>query len=41
MPGPICPECQQEKHENCDSTAWDWETDSPVPCDCWKRNHET
>src|SRR5262245_56571163 len=34
-----CPECRVGKHGNCDGTAWDFATDKPVPCVCWKRGH--
>lgn len=37
---PVCPECRAGKHLNCDTTAWDNDLDAPVPCECWKWNHE-
>lgn len=30
----ICPECNAGKHQNCDGTAWDAETDMPGACGC-------
>lgn len=30
----VCPECQQGKHGNCDTTAWDHITDTPTACSC-------
>ena len=35
-----CPECTQGKHVNCDGAAWDDETDTPCPCECWANDHE-
>lgn len=32
--GPICPECAQGKHKNCDGTAYDMESDEVVICQC-------
>jgi hypothetical protein len=32
--GHICPECWAGKHRNCDTTAWCWTEDKPVPCVC-------
>lgn len=29
-----CPECQQEKHPNCDGTAWDTKADTRCVCAC-------
>lgn len=34
MSKPICPECRDGKHQNCDGTALDLETDLIVPCGC-------
>jgi hypothetical protein len=36
----ICPECRVGKHGNCDTGAWDFDTDMPTRCDCWANNHE-
>lgn len=37
---PVCPECKQGKHGNCDGTAWsDW-TDTPTYCRCSADGHE-
>lgn len=33
-PAPICPECQQGKHQNCSGQAWDNAADEPVDCGC-------
>lgn len=33
-PKPVCPECKAGKHRNCDTTAWDFETDEPTACRC-------
>lgn len=30
----ICPECRQEKHNNCDGTAFDEGNDDFVQCEC-------
>ncbi len=30
----VCPECAAGKCHNCDSTAWDFETDEPCACSC-------
>jgi phage recombination protein Bet len=38
-PGPLCPECQQGKHQNCEGQAWDTETDEPVGCACTDGSH--
>lgn len=35
-----CPECQQNKHLNCDGTTWNPATDEPDGCPCAKRGHE-
>jgi len=37
--GPICPECRDNKHDNCDSTAWDDDRDRKVRCACYAREH--
>lgn len=34
MTGPVCPECRDGKHANCDGTAWDDHTDQPTHCAC-------
>jgi len=34
-----CPECAQNKCRNCDSTAWDFDTDLPAACTCWADDH--
>lgn len=39
MPEPVCPECTQGKHANCDGTAWDDVNDVPVRCACEISNH--
>jgi hypothetical protein len=31
---PICPECEQGKHPNCNGEAWDSVTDSITDCKC-------
>lgn len=31
---PICPECTQGKHHNCDGTAWDHDRDELAACRC-------
>lgn len=31
---PICPECRDGKHKNCDGTAWDFVADELVDCGC-------
>jgi hypothetical protein len=36
--GETCPECQQGKHSNCDSTGWKFDTDEPGVCGCWWLN---
>lgn len=36
---PSCPECQQGKHDNCDTTSWNVVTDEPQPCPCWESGH--
>lgn len=28
------PECKQDKHSNCDGTAWDDDTDALATCRC-------
>lgn len=38
--GPVrCPECQAGKCGNCDGSAWDVETDSPVLCPHYEQDH--
>jgi hypothetical protein len=37
---PVCPECQQGKHGNCDASAWSDITDTPTWCRCWANGHE-
>lgn len=32
--GAVCPECEQGKCGNCDTTAWDLELDEPTACTC-------
>lgn len=32
--GPVCPDCRDGKHHNCEHQAWDLERDMPVPCAC-------
>lgn len=32
--GPVCPECAQGKHQNCDGQTYDDETDDVVLCGC-------
>ena len=39
LPGRDCPECEQGKHANCDTTAWDNLTDQPSVCGCFKEGH--
>lgn len=34
-----CPECVAGKHRNCDTTAWDHDTDQPTACACWANDH--
>lgn len=36
---PICPECEQGKHGNCDGTAWDDELDELTTCRCNDHAH--
>lgn len=36
---PVCPECEQGKHSNCDGTAWDNEADAVVACGCAQEGH--
>lgn len=36
----ICPECRDNKHGNCDSTAWHDELDELVTCGCFARDHK-
>ena len=31
---PVCPECRNGKHGNCDGTAWDDHEDAPASCSC-------
>lgn len=31
---PVCPECRDGKHGNCDGTAWDDHEDAPASCSC-------
>lgn len=31
---PVCPECRNGKHVNCDGTAWDESKDAMGPCHC-------
>jgi hypothetical protein len=37
---PVCPDCQDQRHWNCDSGAWDEWLDEPTYCRCWKNGHE-
>lgn len=37
---PICPECQQGKHGNCNGEAWDMLGDHPTPCACGDHGHD-
>lgn len=34
MPDPICPECRDGKHRNCDGDAWCDEHDKLAECAC-------
>lgn len=34
MDAPICPECRDGKHRNCDGTAWDDLRDQAASCTC-------
>lgn len=34
-----CPECEQNKHDNCDGTSWDHDADAPAACPCWEGGH--
>jgi hypothetical protein len=36
----ICPECEQGKHGNCNSEAWDDVKDEPMPCICASKEHQ-
>lgn len=36
---PLCPECQQGKHQNCSGQAWDNAADEPVSCGCTDGSH--
>ena len=35
-----CPECEQGKHVNCDTTAWDPNNDEVTVCPCHMRGHK-
>jgi len=35
----ICPECAQDKHQNCNGIAWDDEKDEPAKCECEISGH--
>lgn len=37
---PICPECAQGKHRNCDGTAWDDQADERTTCACPDEAHQ-
>lgn len=39
MNGPVCPECRNGKHGNCDGEAWNDLLDMPVACDCAAAHH--
>ena len=36
---PVCPECTQGKHGNCDGTAWDEARDEVALCHCTEEGH--
>lgn len=36
---PVCPECQQGKHQNCSGQAWDNAADEAVACGCDDESH--
>jgi hypothetical protein len=38
--GPTCPECQQNKHGNCNRDALDEATDEIVACACFEQGHD-
>lgn len=38
-PIPVCPECRNGKHPNCDGTAWDVDADAPTSCRCSHGSH--
>lgn len=40
MDAPICPECRQGKHMNCDGHAWDDEADRLTDCGCGFRTSD-
>jgi hypothetical protein len=35
----MCPECRDGKHDNCDGSGWDRETDEFIRCPCAQRGH--
>ncbi len=36
---PICRECRDNKHVNCDGEAWDFDKDEPTKCTCVNKEH--
>jgi len=34
-----CPDCEQNKHHNCDGRAWDNDADDYTPCPCAHTGH--
>lgn len=36
---PVCPECVQGKHINCDGQAWDSRVDEITDCQCEHSSH--
>lgn len=41
MTAPICPECAQGKHGNCDGSSWNPAADDIDTCPCAARGHFT
>lgn len=37
---PICPECRDGKHRNCDGDAWDVQADELANCECYMSDHQ-